>query len=227
MSPEQAQMGGLDVDTRSDVYSLGALLYELMTGHTPFDKKRMHTVAFDELIRIIREEEPVRPSTRISMHEPNAKTVLVDRNSTRDKLSRLLRGELDWIIMKALEKDRNRRYESASALAQEVQRYLRNEPCSLPADAGLSAAESSAAAGAASIAALMFAAVTAGRVSPFGRRLSQRRPNKLPRERKPKRKWYFLFWSIASLMPPVRGAKWRSGPRRVAAGRHRGSIAIR
>ncbi len=128
MSPEQAQMSGLDVDTRSDVYSLGVLLYELMTGNTPYDKERLRTVAYDEMIRIIREEEPLRPSTRISTLGDAANTSPIERNSTPQKLSQLLRGELDWIVMKALEKDRNRRYESASALANEVQRYLNNEP---------------------------------------------------------------------------------------------------
>lgn len=119
MSPEQAQMSGLDVDTRSDVYSLGVLLYELMTGSTPFDKERLRTVAYDEMIRIIREEEPVRPSTRISTLGNAANTVPMYRNSTPQKLSQLLRGELDWIVMKALEKDRARRYETANGLAGE------------------------------------------------------------------------------------------------------------
>jgi serine/threonine protein kinase/tetratricopeptide (TPR) repeat protein len=128
MSPEQAQMSGLDVDTRSDVYSLGVLLYGLLTGNTPFDNERLRSVAYDEMIRIIREEEPVRPSTRISTLGNAANTARIDRNSTPKKLSQLFRGELDWIVMKALEKDRNRRYESAGAFANDVQRYLHDEP---------------------------------------------------------------------------------------------------
>jgi serine/threonine-protein kinase len=128
MSPEQAQMTSLDVDTRSDVYSLGVLLYELLTGTTPFDKERLRTVGYDEIRGIIREEEPPKPSTRISMLGQAATTASANRKSDSRKLSQLFRGELDWIVMKALEKDRNRRYESASAFAADVDRYLADEP---------------------------------------------------------------------------------------------------
>jgi tetratricopeptide (TPR) repeat protein len=128
MSPEQAALSNVDVDTRSDIYSLGVLLYELLTGTTPFDKERLKTVGFDELRRIIREEEPPRPSTRISTIGQAATTAAEKRHSDPRKLSRLFRGELDWIVMKALEKDRNRRYESASAFAADVQHYLADEP---------------------------------------------------------------------------------------------------
>jgi tetratricopeptide (TPR) repeat protein/serine/threonine protein kinase len=128
MSPEQAQMSGIDIDTRTDIYALGVLLYELLTGTTPFDRERLQTVSFDEIRRIIREEEPPRPSTRISTLGQAAATVSAQRESDPMRLSQLFRGELDWIVMKALEKDRNRRYETASAFAADVQRYLADEP---------------------------------------------------------------------------------------------------
>jgi serine/threonine protein kinase/Flp pilus assembly protein TadD len=130
MSPEQAQMGSQDVDTRSDVYSLGVLLYELLTGTTPFDKARLRTVGYDEIRRIIREEEPPKPSTRIRTIGQVSTTISMRRKSDAKRLCALFRGELDWIVMKALEKDRNRRYETASAFAADVQRYLRDEPVS-------------------------------------------------------------------------------------------------
>jgi WD40 repeat protein/serine/threonine protein kinase len=128
MSPEQAEMSGQDVDTRTDIYALGVLLYELLTGTTPFDKERLKELRYDEIRRIIREEEPVKPSTRISTLGHAAITVSANRKSEPQRLSQLFRGELDWIVIKALEKDRNRRYDTASALAADVQRYLDDEP---------------------------------------------------------------------------------------------------
>ena len=129
MSPEQAEMSGLDIDTRSDIYALGVLLYELLTGRTPFDAKELLQSGIDEMRRTIREKEPARPSTRLStMIDADLTAVAHRRHSDAPKLIHSLRGDLDWIVMKALEKDRTRRYETANGLAADVQRYLSNEP---------------------------------------------------------------------------------------------------
>jgi serine/threonine protein kinase len=129
MSPEQAELSGLDVDTRSDIYSLGVLLYELLTGHTPFDKDTLNNAGFDEVRRMIREVEPSRPSQRIStLSGENRSTITSQRRLDDRHFARALRGELDWIVMKALEKDRPRRYGSADALAADLQRLLDNHP---------------------------------------------------------------------------------------------------
>jgi serine/threonine protein kinase/WD40 repeat protein len=128
MSPEQAEMSGLDVDTRSDIYSLGVLLYELLTGSTPFDRKRLSQAAYGELIRIIREEEPPRPSTRLSRSTDTLPSIAAQRRTEPARLSRMFRGDLDWITMKSLEKDRTRRYETANGLARDIERYLNDEP---------------------------------------------------------------------------------------------------
>ncbi len=128
MSPEQAEMSALGVDTRCDIYSLGVLLYELLTGSTPLTRKRFKDAAYGEILRIIKEEEPPKPSTRISTLGQAAATVSANRRSDPKKLGQIVRGELDWIVMKCLEKDRNRRYDTANGLAADVQRYLGDEP---------------------------------------------------------------------------------------------------
>jgi eukaryotic-like serine/threonine-protein kinase len=127
MSPEQAQLNNLDVDTRSDIYSLGVLLYELLTGTTPLDRQRFKDAAWDEIRRIIREEEPPRPSTRLSSSQ-TLPSLAAGRHTEPARLPKLVRGELDWIVMKSLEKDRTRRYETASGFAMDIQRYLAGEP---------------------------------------------------------------------------------------------------
>jgi serine/threonine protein kinase/tetratricopeptide (TPR) repeat protein len=127
MSPEQAKFNALDIDTRSDVYALGALLYELLTGTTPFDKNRLRQAAFDEVLQIIRQEEPPKPSTRLSTAE-GLPSIAANRGLEPRKLSGLVRRELDWIVMRALEKDRTRRYETANGLARDIERYLAGDP---------------------------------------------------------------------------------------------------
>jgi serine/threonine protein kinase/WD40 repeat protein len=129
MSPEQAQLSGLDIDTRTDIYALGVLLYEMLTGRTPFDQKELLSAGLDEMRRTIREREPPKPSTRLGrLVAAELTTTASHRQTEAPKLIHLIRGDLDWIVMKALEKDRTRRYETANGLARDVQRHLKNEP---------------------------------------------------------------------------------------------------
>src|SRR5438874_4089628 len=131
MSPEQAALSSVDVDTRTDIYSLGVLLYELLTSSTPFETQELLKAGLDEIRRVIREQEPVRPSTRLSnLTDADLTTVAQRRHSEAPKLIRAVRGDLDWIAMKALEKDRTRRYETANGMAADVKRYLDNEAIS-------------------------------------------------------------------------------------------------
>ncbi|MEZ6093394.1 MAG: tetratricopeptide repeat protein [Pirellulaceae bacterium] len=127
MSPEQAGFSGEDVDTRADIYSLGVILYELLTGLRPIDSKRLRKAAFAEMVRMIKEEEPSKPSTRLSTDD-SLPSLAVMRHTDPKKLLSNLRGELDWIVLKCLEKSRERRYETANGLAREIQRYLDDEP---------------------------------------------------------------------------------------------------
>ena len=128
MSPEQAELSGVDVDTRSDVYALGVLLYELLTGTTPIDSATLCKAAYDEIRRVVREQDPPTPSTRLSSLGETLSTISANRHSDSRKLSHAVRGELDWIVMKALEKDRTRRYETANDFAADVMRHLTDRP---------------------------------------------------------------------------------------------------
>lgn len=127
MSPEQAEHNNLDVDTRTDVYSLGVMLYELLTGTTPLEKAQFKEAAFGEILRLIKEVEPPKPSTRVSTNAQRA-SIAAQRNLDPEQLGRSIRGDLDWIIMKALDKERDRRYETANGLARDIERFLNAEP---------------------------------------------------------------------------------------------------
>jgi serine/threonine protein kinase len=128
MSPEQAEMSGVDIDTRSDTYSLGVLLYELLTGRTPFDPKELMSLGIDAMRKTIREKEPLRPSTKVAtLQGEELTTTAARRGAEAPKLINLLRGDLDWIVMKCLEKDRTHRYETANGLAADLKRHLNNE----------------------------------------------------------------------------------------------------
>src|SRR5207249_3733580 len=129
MSPEQAEMSGLDIDTRSDIYSLGVLLYELLAGSTPFDAKELMASGIDAMRKTIREKEPVRPSTRLATLQGDERTTTAKRHAIEmPRLIHQLKGDLDWIVMKCLEKDRTRRYETANGIAADLRRHLNNEP---------------------------------------------------------------------------------------------------
>ena len=128
MSPEQAEFSAMDVDTRTDVYALGVLLYELLTGSTPLERARLRQAGYVEILRRIREEEPPRPSTRLSESKESLPSVAAQRRTEPARLTKQVRGELDWIVMKAIEKDRTRRYETANGFARDIERYLAGDP---------------------------------------------------------------------------------------------------
>ena len=128
MSPEQAEMSGLDVDTRTDIYSLGVLLYELLTGTTPFEDKKLREAGYAEIQRIICEEEPTKPSTKLSTLGEELTDIAKHRHTEPGILQKLVRGDLDWIVMKTLEKDRTRRYAATTELAADIERFLQHEP---------------------------------------------------------------------------------------------------
>jgi tetratricopeptide (TPR) repeat protein len=128
MSPEQAELSGLDVDTRSDIYALGVMLYELLTGTTPLERQRLRAAGHAEILRRIREEEPPKPSTRLSSSGEKLASIAATRGTEPNRLTRMVRGDLDWIVMKAIEKDRTRRYETANGFARDVERHLSGDP---------------------------------------------------------------------------------------------------
>ena len=143
MAPEQATFNALDVDTRADIYALGVILYELLTGSTPIERETFKQAALDEMLRVIREVEPPTPSSRLSTSE-TLPSLAATRQTEPARLGRFVRGDLDWIVMKALAKERQRRYESAIGLANDIERFTNHEPVERrPADGVLSARGSS------------------------------------------------------------------------------------